>query len=314
MFFESSIAKSPKELSELAKGAGMKPISYSQFSLFSTCPFAWKSKYVDNIKDDSYSIHLLFGSAMHTVIQEYITLFYKKGGAIADEMNFDNRLLTEMAQEFEKAKEGLPENLQDFTTQTEMIEFYRQGLEILYTLRKNRGDYFTKKDWELVGIETPILINTDSNPGVAFIGFIDIILKDVKRRRYKIIDLKTSTRGWGAKDKASLLKSAQLILYKKYYAKQFGIDPNSIDIEFLILRRMIFEGSEFPMKRLQRHCPASGKPTINKVERMLVEFVNTFDDKGNVKPDATFPKTVGDGCKYCFYGAYNICDKNKPKK
>ena len=59
MYFNAAIAKNPKELSELAKKEGKYPISYSQFSLFASCPNAWKLKYVDKIKDDSYSIHLL---------------------------------------------------------------------------------------------------------------------------------------------------------------------------------------------------------------------------------------------------------------
>jgi len=313
MYFDAAIAKNPKELSELAKKEGKYPISYSQFSLFTSCPNAWKLKYVDKIKDDSYSIHLLFGTAIHTVLQEYVTTFYKKGGKIADEINFDKRLLEEMANIFTEVRDSLPENLQDFTNQNEMLEFYKQGLEILYYMRKNRGDYFTKKGWELVGIEVPILEITDSNPGIAIIGFLDVVLKNVEAKRYKIIDFKTSTMGWNNNAKSDILKSAQLILYKKYYAKQFGLDPNMIDIEFLILRRMVFEGSEFPMKRFQRHCPASGKPTMNKIDRMLAEFTKIFDTNGILKTDVEYYKNVGKACKFCFYGEYNICDKNKPK-
>lgn len=309
----ASIAKNPKELSILARNEGKVPISYSQFSLFASCPYAWKLKYIDKIKDDSYSIHLLFGSAMHTVIQEYITTFYKKGGPAADEISFDTRLLEEMKKHYVEAIESLPISLHDFTNQNEMLEFYKQGLEILYFLRKNRSDYFSKKDWELVGIEVPLLSDTDSNSKVAMIGFLDIVLKNTKERKYKIIDLKTSTMGWNNKARLDVLKNAQLILYKKYYAKQYGLDPKMIDVEFIILRRVIYEGSEFPMKRIQRHCPASGKPTMNKIEGMLKTFVNVFDANGEVMENFEFTKNAGSACKYCFYGDMGMCDKNKKK-
>lgn len=313
MNFDALIAKTPKALSELVKKDGKYPISYSQFSLFASCPFAWKCKYVDKIKDDSYSIHLLFGSAMHTVIQEYLIAFYNHGSAVADAINFNTRLLEEMTNEFQKAIAQLPQSLQDFTSQGEMIDFYKQGIEILYFIRSNRSDYFQKKGWELVGVEVPLITEVDSNDGVAIIGFLDIVLHNVITKRYKIIDLKTSTRGWSSKDKSNLIKSSQLILYKKYYAKQFGLTTDIIDIEFLILRRMTFDGAAFPQKRVQRHCPASGKPTMNKIEKLLSEFVSIFDSKGLVKSDVEFKKTPGSPCKYCFYGEYNICDKNKTK-
>jgi len=42
-----------------------KTISYSQFSLFQTCPLSWKLKYIDKIKEDTPSIALLFGNIFH---------------------------------------------------------------------------------------------------------------------------------------------------------------------------------------------------------------------------------------------------------
>lgn len=310
----ASIAKSPKELSELARKEGKHPISYSQFSLFSSCPYAWKLRYIDKVKDDKYSIHLLFGTSMHTVLQEYVTILYKKGGTQADMMNFDKRLLEEMQKEFINNTASLPDDLKEFTSQTEMIEFYKQGLEILYFIRKNRGDYFPKQGWELVGIEVPIIVEADGNSMVVMIGFLDVVLKNTITRRYKIIDFKTSSRGWHKSVLNDLLKNSQLILYKKYYSKLYGIDPDLIDIEYLILRRFIFEEAEFPQKRVQRHCPASGKPTRNKVDRLIKEFTDVFDEKGNPKFGLEYQKKVSPAsCKYCIYGETGICDKNKKK-
>ena len=56
--------------------------------------------------------------------------------------------------------------------------------------KKRRQNYFSK-GYELVGIETPI--NYELSNDIKFIGYIDVLLYDKVRDRYKIIDIKTST-------------------------------------------------------------------------------------------------------------------------
>jgi hypothetical protein len=47
----------------------MGKISYSQISMYNDCPLRWKLNYVDELKIRESSIHLIFGSAMHEVLQ-----------------------------------------------------------------------------------------------------------------------------------------------------------------------------------------------------------------------------------------------------
>ena len=56
----------------------MKKISYSQYSLWKQCPYQWKLQYVDGIRDYTDSIHTLFGTSMHEVIQAFITVMLKR--------------------------------------------------------------------------------------------------------------------------------------------------------------------------------------------------------------------------------------------
>ncbi len=42
--------------------------------------------------------------------------------------------------------------------------------------------------------------------------------------------IKTSTRGWGDKEKKDETKQFQLVLYKKYYSQQFNIPEDNIDV------------------------------------------------------------------------------------
>ena len=95
-----------------------------------------------------------------------------------------------------------------------MTEFYNDGLKIIDFFKKKRGMYFSKKGYELLGIETP---NYDLPNNLKFKGFIDLIIKDNIRNRIKIIDIKTSSWGWNSGlDKN---KTDQLLLYKSFLFK-----------------------------------------------------------------------------------------------
>lgn len=300
------------DLMNEAREEGMHPISYSQTSMFNNCPWAWKLKYVDKIRENTGSIHIVFGSAMHTVVQAYVKKIYEVSGKAADEMDLNKMLLEEMKYEFVEHQKGISDP-DTFATKADMVKFYNDGVEILAFLKKKRGVYFPKKGYELRGIEFPLKVKTDSHNGIAFIGFIDLIIADVKNNKLKIIDIKTSTRGWNKNKKSDFLAAAQLVLYKRYYAKQFNIDPKSIEIEFFILKRELYENCDFPQKRVQIFAPASGKPTLNKAEKLVNNITEAFDDNGKVKPDFNFIKMGGTACKWCDYKTHpdKVCPKNE---
>ena len=47
----------------------MGRISYSQLSMYGDCPLRWKLNYIDRLSIFESNIHLLFGTAMHEVLQ-----------------------------------------------------------------------------------------------------------------------------------------------------------------------------------------------------------------------------------------------------
>ena len=145
-------------------------------------------------------------------------------------------------------------------------------------------------------------------------GFIDIVMYDERTDRYKIYDIKTSTRGWNKWQKADKNKTSQMVLYKTYFAKQYNIDVEKIDIEYFIVRRKIMHDTEWPMKRIQTFIPASGKPTRNKLDRSLEAFIkNSFNEDGSRNENGTYPAVAGKNnkhCKFCdFRTDDNLCKK-----
>mgnify|MGYP003336595507 CR=1 FL=1 len=117
-------------------------------------------------------------------------------------------------------------------TKEEMVEFLEDGNVLLdwFQKSKNFNRFFSLKHDELVAIEQPI--NTKIGDNVNFMGFIDLVIRDTFNGRYRIVDFKTSTRGWSKYQKSDPVKNAQILLYKKYYSDMFNIQLSKIKVMF----------------------------------------------------------------------------------
>ena len=285
----------------------MGHVSHSQFVSYSECNLKWKLRYIDKLGTFTGNIHTLFGTAMHTVIQEYLTVMYGTSIVAAEALDLNGMLKTEMMGEFKLIKEG-QETLP--CSQDEMVEFYQDGLAILEHFRKYRGKYFMKKNYELVGIELPITIELQEN--VELKSFLDVVIRNKISGKITIIDLKTSTRSWTDYHKKNFYKKAQLLLYKQFYSEKFDVPLDKISVEFLILKRKIAKQSDFPISRLQRFEPANGKVSVNKTMKAFTEFREAiYDEKGNHKTDRNYNASPGSACKFCEFVKTEHCEWGK---
>ena len=276
----------------------MRSISHSQFTAYNECNLKWKLRYIDKLSLSGGNIHTLFGSAMHTVLQEYLTTMYNKSIVEAERLKLDVMLKEQMIKEFNIIRarwKKIP------CEQKEMIEFYQDGIEIIKHFRKHRNKYFMKKNYELVGIEVPIFMNIQE--GVQLKSFLDVVIRNKVSGRITIIDLKTATRGWWDYQKKDFYKKSQLLMYKQFYSEKFDVSLDKIDVYFLILKRKIAKKSDFPISRLQKFEPAHGKPSVNKTMKAFHEFRELiFDSKGNHRIDREYVAKPGSACKFCeFY-------------
>ena len=257
----------------------MGKISYSQFSQWDKCPQMWKLNYVDKVGTFTGNIYTIFGSALHETIQAYLVCYYERTIKEADELPLDDILLYRMKENYKESEKRYGDNFE--VTKEEMQEFFKDGLDIIEEFKKRKGNHFKKKDTELVGIE--MNLNYELPKDMKFVGFMDVVLHDKKTGRMKIIDIKTSTMGWNKYMKADKNKTNQLLLYKHFMSKQLDISIDKIDVEYLILKRRLYENMMYPQKRIQAFSPASGKPSVNKVMTRLDEFINEcYDDKGKI--------------------------------
>lgn len=277
-----------------------KNISFSQYSMWKSCPKKWSLHYKEGHKKFLPSIHSIFGTAFHETLQHYLKVMYEESGVAADKLDLEELLKDNLRNNYKE--EYKKNNNQHFSSSIELREFYDDGVEILSFIKKKRGQYFTKKGWHLVGIELPILLSPNKNfPNVLYMGFLDVVLYHEPSNTFKIIDIKTSTNGWNKYAKKDENKQFQLVLYKKFFAEQFGVPIDSIDVEFFIVKRKLYDDCDFPQKRVQEFAPASGKVKLTKATRSLNEFLEECFVRNKFSSKEMLPNPSKFNCGFCPY-------------
>lgn len=285
--------------------ANEKLISYSQLSMFNECPKKWSLQYKEGHKQFTSTIHTVFGSALHEVLQHYLTVMYEQSTVEADRINtsdmFEEALRNEYKTQYKK------NNNQHFSSPEQLREFYNDGLDIIRDFAKNKTKYFSKRGWYLVGCEIPVTkIQNKSLPNVVYQGYLDVVLYHEPTNTIKIIDIKTSGNGWRDKEKKDENKQFQLILYKKFISEIFNHPVDNIDIEFFIVKRKLYESEDFVIRRIQIFSPPSGKVKLNKATQSIDSFIREAFDINGYKNIEHQPK-LNDGCKWCPFQGVHLC-------
>jgi hypothetical protein len=286
--------------------AYQKNISYSQMSIFRSCSHRWKLQYKDKIKKFDSSINTVFGTAIHESIQHYLDIAYEKSFAAADreiDLNedFQHRFISEYQSQYAK------NNDQHFSSAEEMREFFEDGVAILDWFRKKRRRYFSKKGWFLVGCELPLVIAPNKMlNNILYTGYLDVVMYNENDDSFKIIDIKTSTKGWNEYAKKDENKQFQLLLYKQFFSEQYNIPLDKIDIEFFIVKRKVLSWdddnimSPHQAYRVQTFAPPSGKIKLGRAKRAINDFISScFNSSGKIK-DIDYPKSPSKwNCTFC---------------
>jgi len=271
-------------------------VSFSQFSMFQTCNRKYKYAYVDGLRTYENTIHTVFGTAMHEAIQAYVSLLYTKGAHEADTLDLYQIMFDKMKILVDECNKTTV-----ILSKEEVQEFLNDGKQIIdwITLPVNRTNYFPSRVYELIGIEVPLEIELKNN--LKYVGFLDIVLKDKKTGNIKILDLKTSTKGWSKWVEKDTAKTDQLILYKKFYSELHNVPLDNIDVEFIILKRQLYEGVQFKQSRASVFTPPNGSSSIRKTQNRFNAFLdNCFNTAGEyITNGKNYPKTCGKHCEWC---------------
>jgi len=225
---------------------------------------------------------------------------YDQSAAAADREDtvemFEDALREEYKIQYKK------NNNSHFSSSEELREFFEDGVKIIKTFKAKRNGYFTKKGWHLVGCEVPVAVTPNKRfSNLIYMGYLDVVMYHEPTNTFKIIDIKTSTRGWNDKVKKDEGKQFQLILYKQFFANQFNIPLENISIEFFIVKRKVYEHPDYTIPRIQTFTPPSGKIKLNKANKALDEFITDAFDRDGYKDKQYNPTPSKWDCTFCSF-------------
>jgi hypothetical protein len=285
--------------------ATQKSISYSQLSMYNECPKKYSLQYIEGFKQFTSTIHTVFGTALHEIIQHYLTVMYEQSIVEADKINTSEMFENTLREEYTKQYKS--NNKQHFSSPGELREFFEDGEAIIRDFAKNKNKHFSKRGWYLVGCEVPIVLSPNPKyPNIIYQGYLDMVMYHEPTNRIKIIDLKTSTSGWNDKQKKDENKQFQLILYKKYFSELYNFPEENIDVEFFIVKRKLYESEDYVIKRIQIFKPATGKIKIKKATDSINKFIEEVFDINGYKKVEHQPK-INDNCKWCSFFKTHLC-------
>lgn len=281
-----------------------KKVSYSQFSNWFNCPHRWYLDHVKKLRKFDDNLNTCFGTAIHEAVQLYIETLYKKTVADADVIDMYDLFIKAFVRE-------LTEKKIQYTTE-EYDEYDQDGKNILksFTNMSNRIKHFPSGKYEFISVEDEIIMPIKNN--IEFICYIDIVLKEKQTGRYRIIDIKTSSRGWNHYQKDDPAKTSQILLYKAFFSRKYNVSVDMIDVEFFILKKKLFEDVSFPQSRIQTFIPKHNSKSVAGALNIFAQFVTEcFTKEGTFIEDLkNYPKIPGKAkkhCKYCPHKKVN-CD------
>lgn len=268
--WESKLKQSPSKY---------RHISYSSISTYNKCPRLWDLQYRQKVVPFTQSIYTCFGTAMHETIQEWLTVMYHDKVKAANDINLHKLLYANLVKSY---KQGLAINGEHFSTPEELTQFWLDGKHILDYLTKKRSAYFSTKTMMLAGVET--LLYQELKPGVMFKGLVDLVFYHPVNDTWTIMDIKTSTSGWRDNQKKNPNLTAQVVLYKEFFAKQFDIDKDKINVEYFIVKRRVPAEADYAsmQKRVQEFRPNDGPRKTKQVLESMNKFLDdVLDAEGN---------------------------------
>ena len=273
-----------------------KTVSFSQYQMYKNCPYQWYLTYVKKAEPFKPSIHLIFGTAFHETLQNYLKVMYEQSATAADKIHLPTYFKSRFIELYKQNS-----NAGHFSTPEELSEFYEDAIAILDFIKKKRNLFFKKKNSELVGIEIPINGPVvEEIESVKMKGFIDLVIYDKILDKYIIYDIKTSTRGWSDYEKKDQTKVNQILFYKRFFSVLRNVPEDKIDVQFFIVRRRINEELEYAPKRVQEYIPAHGTKKVKNAFEDLQGFVrDVFTLEGEYQ-EKEYPKNI-DKCKFCPY-------------
>lgn len=201
----------------------MKPvnISYSALSDWELCPFYYKLVNIERLKKFVKNIYTYHGTLSHEYVQGILLKTISKELACE-----------KFSRQWEKMCGIYSEYLKDFDKNKHPTTWTASTIKVFDLIEEAFSEQF--KNYEILSVEEKLHIQTDFPQ--KFKGYIDIVLK-LENGDIVIPDFKNCHSSYLFNKYRDKFKDYQLILYKYFYSKKYGIPLEKIHTFFITLER-----------------------------------------------------------------------------
>lgn len=277
-----------------AKNATKLHISFSEFSLFNQCGHRHLLEKHLGILQQSPSIHLYFGNAIHASIENFL----KNNLDIDAMVDFFRSTFTK----------DMLNNMKDTTEfKNEFYNFLDQGENILRILEFER----IFKDYEIVTVEEALYEKIYLN--YYFKGFIDLVVRHKITKKIKIIDWKTSGSDWDIKKKKKdEIFLAQMRFYKFFWGRKNNVSLDEIECGYVVLNRLTDKKNPKSFSGALQQVDIDS--TLEEIKASLEKLAKSIR---SIHIEKKFPKikhTMGyKGCVFCPLkgGRHPLCNSSE---
>jgi hypothetical protein len=264
---------------------GKPHVSFSEVRIWKECSWKHKLMYIDKVLDFEAGIYTEYGSILHEAIEVFL-LTKEMRTDVAIKMLEDSWNEHGFDKEENIGERTLIAESQGWKYKHNYIEDWKKWCrDSLNDLPGFLDENYP--GWEVVSAEEELYETIDEE--LSFKGFIDCIIKYPKgnKTKYVIIDWKTaSPRGWSRDKKQDIKTTAQLVLYKHYWAKKNNVPLRDIACNFVLLKR----GSK-PGKICKIVEVSAGPKSIEKSNKMVSNMISGVRRKFFMKNRTA--------CKFC---------------
>lgn len=268
-------------------------ISFSEFNLFSQCGHRHLLEKYLGIYQQPPSIHLYFGNAIHSSIENFLK---------------ENWTQEQMIGFFrETFAKDMVDNMKDTADyKIHFNNFLEQGEKLLTILNVNN----ILSEYEIVAVEEPLYELLKGK--YYFKGFIDLVLRHKITKKYKIADWKTSTQPWEVNKKLKdEIFLCQMRFYKYFWARKNNVSIDDIECMYIVLNRLKDKKDPQSYPGIIQHVEINS--TFKEIKESLEKLAKTLK---SIHIEKKFLKVKIEestrGCIFCPLkgGNHPLCDSN----
>lgn len=268
-------------------------ISYSGWmEARNVCQWKWKLNNIDGYKKSIYGINLDFGTAMHEVIE----VFYCK---TPEPSNTSDILKFLFAEKLRWLFNTNVQHYRENEKKTDIELLVRAGQFIIDKFYEC-GELATAKVMfnELALFEK---IGRSDDLDISFKGFIDVVIKTKDGRGKDVLyvcDFKTCQWGWDIEKKQDRDKQFQILLYKHFFCKKYGLDPKLVRTAFVLLKKRPRK-DDCPVEFLPISAgPVSVNRALDELGSDITELKTRYNNDSLKKNRESCTTKFGDVCPY----------------